>query len=212
MFRLRSLAPIAVATLTFATLAACEQGRTAGDDLFGTWAQLDVPAGETGQAWTFRDDLTYDKTGAMTESGIFFVEGTRLTVEDFASSPSPDHLSYDYVTTDSHFLENAAFATGPVSGRVGTWQGYFENLTDQVAIDYIVTLRADRTVHEMRRIHRANSEDLYEGDGTWADSPTGSSFTITASLSGPGGPIAVSYSAWRLGDAIGGPLYERVSL
>lgn len=211
MLRLPSFAPLAVVALTLATLGACEQGRTEGYDLFGTWAQVDVPAGSPGQMWTFHEDLTYDKTGAETESGIFLVEGTRLTIEDFPSSPGPDHLSFDYVSTQSHWLANAAYATSTVAGRVGTWQGYFENHIDQLSIDYIITLRADRTVHETRVFHRADRDELYEGDGTWADSPTGSSFTITVRLSGPSGPIDATYAAWRLGDAIGGPLYERVS-
>jgi hypothetical protein len=215
MSRLRSLAPIAVATLTLATLAACEQGRTAGDDLFGTWAQLDAPAGAPAQMWTFADDLTYDKTGAETGSGIFFVEGTRLTIEGVAPSPDLEHVSFDYVATDSHWLANAAYATGPVSGRVGTWQGRLEDHNASLVLDYIVTLRADRTVHETRAYHRdagTPNDDICEGDGTWTDAATGSSFTIIVSLSCmTGGAIDASYSAWRLGDAIGGPLYERAS-
>jgi hypothetical protein len=214
MSRLRSLAPFAVATLTFATLAACEQGRTAGDDLFGTWAQVD--AGAPGQMWTFNDDLTFDKAGGQTGSGIFFVEGTRLTIEGIAPSADLEHVSFDYVATDSHWLANAAYATGPISGRVGTWQGHLDDYNSSFSMDYIVTLRADRTVHETRAYHRdvgAVNDDLCEGDGTWTDAATGSSFTITVTRSScmAGGDINGSYSAWRLGDAIGGPLYERVS-
>lgn len=208
MSRRPLVVPLAVAALT---LAACEQGLTPGYDLFGTWAQLDVPAGQTGQEWTFHDNLTFDKVGAETESGIFYVEGTRLTVRDDESSPGPDHLSYDYVTTDSHWLANAAFATGPVAGRVGTWHGVFENLAEPLTIDYTITLRADRTVTETRHITGPDRDELYEGNGTWADAPTGSSFTITVNLVGPSGTVPSTYSAWRLGDAIGGPLYERVS-
>ncbi|KAB2894295.1 MAG: hypothetical protein F9K40_16655 [Kofleriaceae bacterium] len=202
------LVPLAVVALT---LAACDQQLTEGYDLVGTWAQVDVPAGEPGQQWTFHDDLTYDKLGGETESGIFFVEGTRLTIQDDASSIGPDHLAFDYVSTDSHWLEHAAYATGPVAGRVGTWHGVFENLGEPLTVDYTITLRADRTVHETRRITGPGRDELYEGDGTWADSPTGSSFTISIMLVGPAGTITETYSAWRLGDAIGGPLYERVA-
>lgn len=200
--------PVAMAALT---LAACTQGVTQGYDLLGTWSQLDVPAGAPGQQWMFYDDLTYDKVGAETESGIFYVEGRRLTIQDDASSPGPDHLSFDYVTTDAHWLANAAFATGPVAGRVGTWRGVFENLGEPLTIDYTITLRADRTVHETRHITGPDRDELLEGDGTWADSPTGSSFTITVNLVGPSGTVPSTYSAWRLGDAIGGPLFERAS-
>jgi len=200
--------PLAVLALT---LTACDPQVTEGYELFGTWAQLDVPAGEPGQQWTFHDDLTYDKTGGENESGIFFVEGTRLTVQDDPSSIGPDHLAFDYVATDSHWLEHAAFATGAVSGRVGTWHGVFENLGEPLTVDYTVTLRADRSVHETRRITGPGRDELYEGDGTWSDAPTGSSFTITVTLVGPGGSIPETYSAWRLGNAIGGPLYERAA-
>lgn len=208
MSRLAPVVPLAVAALT---LAACEQNITAGYDLFGTWSQLDLPAGEPAQAWTFRDDLTYDKVGGETESGIFFVEGTRLTIEDDASSTGPDHLAFDYVATDSHFLENAAFATGPIAGRVGTFHGRFENLGDPLVVDQLITLRSDRTVYELRHITGPGRSEVYEGNGTWADAPTGSSFTISVNLVGPAGTIPETYSMWRLGDAIGGPLYERVS-
>jgi hypothetical protein len=208
MPRVVPVVPLVVAALA---LGACDQSITPGYDLFGTWAQLDVPAGETGTEWTFHDDLTYDRAGGQTESGIFFVEGTRLTIEDDASSTGPDHLAFDYVTTDSHFLENAAFATGPISGRAGTFHGKFENLGDPLVVDYMVTLRTDRTVYEFRRITGPGRDEIYEGNGTWADSPTGAGFTISVNLVGPGGTIPETYSAWRLGDAIGGPLYERVS-
>jgi hypothetical protein len=122
-------------------------------------------------------------------------------------------VSFDYVTTDSHWLANAAFATGPVAGRVGTWSGVFEDHAEPATtIEYTITLRADRSVHETRHITAADGRDeLYEGDGTWADAPTGSSFTITVNLVGPSGTLPSTYSAWRLGDAIGGPLYERAS-
>lgn len=205
---MRRLVPAVVAALT---LTACEQNLTPGFDLFGTWSQLDVPAGETPQQWIFHDDLTFDKTGAETESGIFYVEGTRLTIEDDATSAGPDHVAYDYVATDSHFLENAAFATGPVSGRIGTWRGVFQNIGDPLTVDYTITLRSDRSVVETRHITGPGRDELYEGTGTWADAPTGSSFTISVTLQGPAGTIPDTYSAWRLGDAIGGPLYERVS-
>lgn len=208
MPRLASISALAVAALT---LAACDQSVTPGYDLFGTWSEVDLPAGSLGQQWTFRDDLTYERVGAENESGIFFVDGTRLTIEDDPSSTGPDHLSYDYVATDSHFLENAAYATGPIAGRAGTFHGYFENLGDGLVVDQMITLRSDRTVYEFRRIVGRGRDEIYEGNGTWADSPTGSSFTISINLVGPGGTIPETYSAWRLGDAIGGPLYERVS-
>jgi hypothetical protein len=200
--------PLAVVALT---LAACTEQLTSGYDLFGTWAQVDVPAGETGQRWTFHDDLTFDKDGAETESGIFYVEGTRLTVQDDATSTGPDHLAFDYVSTESHWLEHAAYATGPVSGRIGTWRGVFENLGEPLTVDDTITLRADRTVSETRRLTAPGRDELYTGEGTWADSPTGSSFTISITLVGPSGSISETYPMWRLGDAIGGPLYERVS-
>jgi hypothetical protein len=209
MRRLSLVVPFAVAALTLA--AACDQNITPGYDLFGTWAQLEVPAGEPAQAWTFHEDLTYDKVGGDTESGIFFVEGTRLTIEDDPWSNGPDHLAFDYVATDSHFLENAAFATGPIAGRVGTFHGRFENLGDPLVVDQMITLRSDRTVHELRHITGPGRSEVYEGNGTWADAPTGSSFTISVDLVGPTGTIRETYSMWRLGDAIGGPLYERVS-
>jgi hypothetical protein len=205
------LSPAVPALVAVLTLAACEPQLTPGYDLFGSWAQLDVPVGSPGQQWTFRNDLTYDRTGAESGSGIFFVEGTRLTIEDDASSTGSDHLAFDYVTTDSHFLENAAFATGPISGRAGTFHGKFENLGDPLVVDYMVTLRTDRTVYEFRRITGPGRDEIYEGNGTWADSLTGAGFTISVNLVGPGGTIPETYSAWRLGDAIGGPLYERVS-
>jgi hypothetical protein len=200
------LSPAVPALVAVLTLAACEPQLTPGYDLFGSWAQLDVPVGSPGQQWTFRNDLTYDRTGAESGSGIFFVEGTRLTVQDEA-----EHLSYEYLTTDSHWLANAAHATGPVSGRVGTFHGLLEDHAADLTIDYMITLRSDRSVYEMRRITGPGRDDVYTGDGTWADAPTGSSFTITVTLSGPAGTIGETYDAWRLGDAIGGPLYERTS-
>ncbi len=192
-------------------LAACVEQRTQGDDLFGTWAQIDVPAGSAGTQWVFRDNLTFDRTGDLPGSGIFHVEGTRLFVEDFPSSQGADSLAFDYVATRSHWLENAAFADGPVSGRVGTWHGVFENIGDPLTVEYTVTLRPDRTVHETRHITGPDRDQLFDGEGTWSDAPTGSGFQISVTLTGPGGPISETYSAWRLGDAIGGPLYERVS-
>ena len=136
---------------------ACAEPQTPGEELFGAWRQVDVGTG-IGQPWVFRDDLTFEKSGEFTGAGTFFVEGRRLTLEEFPDPQGADRLAFDYVATTSHWLEAAAFAVGPVSGRVGTWHGVVENLV----------VCADQT---------------YTG----------------------------SHQLWHLGDAIGGPLYERIS-
>ncbi len=200
----------AVLSLAAVAATACTEQRTQGDELFGSWSQVDVGTA-VGQQWLFRDDLTFEKSGELTGAGTFFVEGRQLTVEDFPDPQGADRLAFNYVATTSHWLETAAFAVGPVRGRVGTWRGTSENLVDQLHLDVTFDLRADGSAHETRRVTGPDTDELCEGEGTWADSPTGSSFRVTLTIVCPDQTFTGSHQLWRLGDAIGGPLYERVS-
>lgn len=199
-----------LAGLCLLAVAACTEQRTPGDDLFGTWAEV-APATAPGQQWTFGDDLTYDRSGPITDRGTFEVEGSWITLTELGTT-TPQRWGFDYVATRDHWLERALTAVGEVAGRAGTWRGRYDDLDAAVMTIDELTLSAGGAAHLRRDITRPTSFERWEGDGSWADAATDASFTVTVTLRGPAGQTAdVVERRWRLADAVGGPLYERVS-
>lgn len=200
---------VAAALAALATLGGCVEGRTPGDELFGTWAEVGAEGEPTG--WTFRDDLTFERTGPAPATGIFWVDGQRLTIEESPSPQGADRLAFEYVATRDHWLASALFADGTVIGRIGVWRGEWHDLVEDLRVETTLDVRAGGAVHERRHLVGAGRDEVCEGDGTWEDAPTGSGFVVTVTLTCPTQSFTESRRLWRLGDAVGGPLFERVS-
>jgi len=165
-----------------------------------------------GLEWVFHDDLTFDRTGEITDRGLFHVEDRRIFLEPAPGTTPTPSVGFDYVSTRDHWLAGAQYAVGDVQGRIGTWRGSFVDVTAGLTAETTTAIHADGTVHLARHLTGATRDERWEGDGTWGPTASGVGFTITVMLVGPAGETRTETTAlWHLGDAIGGPLFERVS-
>jgi hypothetical protein len=188
--------------------AAPPDGGPASELLIGTWRQLPStfdgeppPPPELRSVLTLADDGTYTVVDEdETEAGTYTADDRTITVTGEDES-GPYALSLDYLATADRLMLGALFPVGTADGTVGLWHG--EAVFDGAAITHDLELRADNTAHYERHVVGGDSE-VY--DGTWSYVLEDVVFTTMIETV----TVNVHYKEIR-GEAIGGPLYERIT-